>query len=67
MNATGKRQFPHVAAWGDSAGYYAVMPIEFRKEDCYILLDSLKCCKCSEIHGWFRYRREFHEVQILST
>lgn len=40
MNATGKRQFPHVAAWGDSAGCYAVMPIEFRKEDCYILLDS---------------------------
>lgn len=34
------RLFPHIDSWADSAGYYAVMPVEFYNEDCYIVLDS---------------------------
>ena len=37
------RLFPNIDSWADSAGYYAVMPIEYNGEDCYIMLDSDDC------------------------
>lgn len=37
------RLFTHIDSWADSAGYYAVMPIEYNGEDCYIMLDSDDC------------------------
>lgn len=37
------RLFIHVDSWADSAGYYAVMPIEYNGEDCYIMLNSDDC------------------------
>lgn len=37
------RLFPHIDSWADSSGYYAVMPVEFANEDCYIVLDSNGC------------------------
>lgn len=38
-----ERLVPHVDSWGDSTGYYAVMPVEYNGEDCYIVLDSEDC------------------------
>ena len=35
-----KRLFTYVDSWADSGGYYAVMPVEYANEDCYIVLDS---------------------------
>ena len=34
------RLFTHIDSWADSAGHYAVMPVEFGNDDCYIVLDS---------------------------
>lgn len=34
------RLFSYIDSWGDSSGYYAVMPVEYANEDCYIALDS---------------------------
>lgn len=35
-----ERLFTWVEHWHDSAGYYAVMPINYANKDCYIMLDS---------------------------
>lgn len=35
-----ERLFTWTEHWGDSAGYYAVMPVRYNDQDCYILLES---------------------------
>ena len=35
-----ERVFKYATAWGDSAGWFAVMPIEYENKDCYIVLDD---------------------------